>query len=90
VSFRQLSAFADRLAEPALTRIKDHIYALLLAAAVLGLGVAFLITGLGYLASSLWHALVPAIGTVGADLLLGAVYILVAISMFMGGARLAR
>ena len=88
--FRQLSVLADRLAEPVVTRIKDHVYALLLAAALLGLGVAFLITGLGYLASSLWHALVPAIGTVGADLSLGAVYILVAVSMFLGGARLAR
>jgi hypothetical protein len=73
-----------------LTRIKDHVHALLLAAAVLALGIAFLITGLGYLASSLWHALVPAIGTVGADLLLGGVYITVAVSLFLGGSRLTK
>jgi hypothetical protein len=90
VPFRQLGAFADRLAEPALTRIKDHIHAVLLAAAILALGVAFLVIGLGYLASSLWHALVPAIGTVGADLLLGAIYIMVAVSLFLAGSRLAR
>jgi hypothetical protein len=90
VPFRRLGAFADRLAEPALTRIKEHVHAVLLAAAVLALGIAFLITGLGYLASSLWHALVPAIGTVGADLLLGGVYITVAVSLFLGGSRLTK
>jgi hypothetical protein len=85
-----LGMIVDRLARPALSKINNHIHRLLVAAATVALGLACLIVGLAYFASSLWHALVPAIGTIGADLSLGAIYSGLAISLILAGSRLAR
>ena len=87
---RQLSLFAGRLVEPVLGKIRDQIHRLLVAAAVLATGVACLIAGLAYIAASLWHALVPALGTVGADLLLGSLYAILATCLLMAGFGLAK
>ena len=85
-----LASFADRLAEPALAKIKQQIHRLLMATAIVAVGVAFLVAGIAYFASSLWHALVPVLGNVGADLLLGVLYAGVAAALLLGGFRLVR
>ena len=90
VPLRQLGIFAGRLVEPALAKVKDQIHRLLVAAAILATGVACLVAGLAYIASSLWHALVPALGTVGADLLLGSLYAILASCLLMAGFGLAK
>jgi len=87
---RQLYAIADGLTGHAISKVKQSAHRLLMAGVTLALGVACLVAGLAYLASSLWHALVPAVGTVGADLILGTVYALVATALLVGGSRLAR
>jgi hypothetical protein len=88
--FRQLSTLADRLAEPALNKLRQQVHRFLMAAATLALAIGCLIAGLAYLASSVWHALVPMLGTVGADLVLGAVYVILATTLFWMGSKLAK
>jgi hypothetical protein len=90
VLLSHLASFADRLAEPAFAKIKRQIHRLLLASAIVAAGIAFLVAGIAYFASSLWHALVPVLGNVGADLLLGALYAGVAAMLLLGGLRLVR
>lgn len=92
--FSHLASFADRLAEPALTGIKNKIrgevHRILMALAIVAAGIAFLVAGIAYFASSLWHALQPAMGNVGADLFLGLLYGGVAAALLWGGLRLVR
>ena len=83
-------SFVDRLAEPVFAKIKHQIHRLLIACAIVAAGIALLVTGMAYFASSLWHALVPALGTVGADLLLGFAYAGAAAALLLGGLRLGR
>ena len=89
-----LASFADRLAEPVLigikTKIRNEVHRILAAVAIVAAGIAFLVAGIAYFASSLWHALEPAMGRVGADLFLGLLYGAVAAALLMGGLRLVR
>ena len=87
---RQLGSFADRLAEPAILKVKQTIRRLSMAILLLALGVVCLVLGISYLASSLWYALVPVLGPAGADLLLGGVYVAIAVPLLLGGSRLAK
>ena len=89
-----LASFADRLAEPILigikTKIRAEVHRLFAALAIVAAGLAFLLAGIAYFASSLWHALEPAMGTVGADLFLGLLCGGVAAALLFGGLRLVR
>ena len=85
-----LASFADRLAEPAIAKIKHQVHRLLTAVAIVAAGIAFLVAGIAYFASSLWHALQPVMGNVGADLFLGLLYGGVAAALLMGGLRLLK
>ena len=91
---RHLASFADRLAEPALThisaKIRNEVNRILMAVALVAAGIAFLVAGIAYFASSLWHALQPAMGNVGADLFLGFLYGGVAVALLFIGLRLTR
>ncbi len=91
---RQLASFADGLAQPVLigikTKIRNEAHRLLAAVTIVAAGIAFLVAGIAYFASSLWHALEPVMGTIGADLLLGCLYGGVAVALLMGGLRLVR
>jgi len=89
-----LASFADRLAEPALigikTKIRWEVHRLFAALAIVSAGLAFLVAGIAYFASSLWQALEPAMGRVGADLFLGLLYSAAAAALLTGGLRLVR
>jgi hypothetical protein len=80
----------ERLAEPAMRNVKNHIRQTLIAVAAIGTGVACLIAGLSYFASSLWHALAPHLGNVGADLVLGCSYAMAAVALIAWGLRSGR
>lgn len=85
-----LASFADRLAEPVLAKVKQQIHRLMIATAIVAAGIAFLVAGIAYFASSLWHALVPVLGNVGADLLVGVLYAGLAGALLLGGLRMVR
>ena len=85
-----LAPLAERVARPAIDRVKHQVHRTLVALALIGVGVASAVVGLAYFASSLWHALVPFVGTVGADLVLGTCYGTVALVTIVLGLRLVR
>lgn len=85
-----LKPMAARLTEPVVAEVKIQLHRVLLAVSLGATGVACVIVGLTYFASSLWHALVPALGTVGADLVLGAAYAMVAATLLVLSFRLVR
>jgi zinc transporter ZupT len=79
-----------RLADPVLREAKEQIRRLLIAVSFAATGVACVVVGLTYFASSAWHALVPAVGTVGADLILGFAYAVVAGGLLFVASRMVR
>jgi polyferredoxin len=80
-----LKPVAYKLTRPLAKEVRTEIHRLLVAVSLSAAGIACLIVGLSYFASSLWHALVPILGTVGADFLLGTLYALLAgILLFFG------
>lgn len=85
-----LAPLAARVARPVVERAKHQIHRILVALALVAVGVASIVVGLAYLASSLWHALVPLLGTVGADLALGACYGTIALITILLGLGLVR
>jgi type VI protein secretion system component VasF len=87
---RSLAPMAERAFKPLMDGIKQQTHHLLIALALVAVGVACLVTGLAYFASSLWHALEPHLGMVGADLVLGVAYsaiAVVAIAVGLGRVR---
>jgi len=69
---------------------RNYIHRLIVAGALVGLGIASIISALGYLASSLWRALEPAVGAVGSDIILAGVYTAVAGGVMAYGFKLVR
>ena len=90
MSLRFLAPILERLVEPAVRHVKSHIRQILGAVAAIGTGVACLVAGLAYFASSLWHALAPRLGNVGADLVLGCSYGTAAVALIILGLRMGR
>jgi len=88
---RSLAPVAERALKPVMDSIKEQTYRVLIALALVAVGVACLITGLAYFASSLWHALEPRLGPVSADLILGVAYsVIAAITIAVGLQRVRR
>jgi hypothetical protein len=81
---------AVRLTEPALAAVKNQLNRLLIAGCLAAAGVACVIVGLAYFASSLWHALVPTIGMARADFVLGLSYAAIAIVLLAIALRMVR
>lgn len=81
---------ATRLVEPVVAKAKLELRRLVIALCLAATGIACIIAGLAYVASSLWHALVPAIGTVGADVTLGVFYTLLAFTLLLISSRMLR
>lgn len=69
---------------------QNYLYRLIVAGALVGLGIASIISALSYLASSLWRALEPAVGAVGSDIILAVVYAAVAGGAMAYGFKLVR
>jgi len=82
---RSLAPVAERALKPVMDGVKEHTHRILIALALVAAGVACLIAGLAYFASSLWHALEPHLGAVGADLVLGVGYSVIAVIAIMVG-----
>lgn len=72
------------------TQAKNYVYRLIVAGALIGLGIASIISALTYLASSLWRALEPTVGAVGSDIILAGVYAAVAGGAMAYGFKLVR
>jgi hypothetical protein len=88
---RSLAPVAERALKPVMDSIKEQTYRVLIALALVAVGVACLITALAYFASSLQHALEPVFGTVGTGLILGALYsAIAAITIAVGLQRVRR
>ena len=87
---RSLAPVAERALKPVMDSIKEQTYRVLIALALVAVGVACLITGLTYFASSLWHALEPHLGTIGADLVLGVGYSVIAVITIAVGLQRVR
>lgn len=85
-----LKPMAARLTEPLVAAAKTQAHRMLIAVCLATTGIACIIAGLSYFASSLWHALVPIIGTVGADLFLGFSYASIAAMLLFGSFRMVR
>lgn len=85
-----LGPLARTLSEPLVTELRAQVYRLLIAICLGATGVACVIVGLAYFASSLWHGLTPVIGVIGSDLLLGALYGLLAIVLLRAGSKMVR
>jgi uncharacterized membrane protein required for colicin V production len=87
---RLLDQIWGRLSRPVVEGIKDQIYRLIITVAVIALGIACLIICLSYLGTALRQSLVPSMGLVGADVLLGGLFGLVAAVLLFLGLRGAR
>jgi hypothetical protein len=85
-----LKPTATHLADKAAFAIKRQLQHWLVAVALVLLGVAMLIAALSYLASAIWHALSPAIGSIGADLVIGGSYCFLAATSVSVGLRMVR
>jgi hypothetical protein len=85
-----LKPLAVRLTAPLVAEAKNQFHGVLVAFCLAATGIACVVTGLAYFASSLWHGLVPIIGTVGADLILGFSYAGVAAALLIGSVRMVR
>lgn len=69
---------------------RNYVYRLIVAGALVGLGIASIISALSYLASSLWRLLEPVVGAAGSDIILAVVYAVVAGGAMVYGFRLVR
>lgn len=87
---RLLDQIWGRLSRPVVEGIKDQIYRLIITVAVIALGIACLIICLSYFGTALRQSLVPVMGLVGADVLLGGLFGLVAAVLIFFGLRAAR
>lgn len=85
-----LQPFARNLTRPIVAEVKIQVHRVLLAVALAATGVACIIVGLTYFASSLWHTMLPLIGSIGSDLLLGGLYVGLAVLLLLGGFRMVR
>ena len=85
-----LMTLADELAGRGIRAVQAYIYRLFFAAAAMLVGIGCVVAGLAYLASALWHALVPHLGNTGADILLGCAYAVMAVILIAMGFRAAR
>ena len=65
---------AARLTQPVVKEAKHQVSRFFTALSLAAAGVACVTVGLAYFASSLWHALVPVLGTVGAVLIVCMIY----------------
>lgn len=87
---QMLKLTLTQLSRPLLKRIEEHVYRLVIAVAVIALGISCLIICLAYLGTALRQSLVPVMGLVGADVLLGVIFGLVATVLIFLGLRAAR
>lgn len=78
------------LTEPLIAEAKRELRRILIALSLAATAAACIVVGLTYFASSLWHALVPLIGTVGADVILGVAYALIAAPLLLIASKMTR
>jgi hypothetical protein len=85
-----LVSLADQLAGRGIRAVKAYIYRLFFAAAAVLIGIGCLVAGIAYLASALWRSLAPLLGDMGADIMLGGAYAVLAVLLIAVGFRMAR